>query len=160
MPEVSHTTRISRDRGCLTPVLSSREGKKGPSCTLGHGVLGTNLGTGGGGRPVRAAPGGSPREPAAGEHAQLLQRWGGERRTADEMAGTRSQSQRLDLPQGRKDKAWRWASSAEERCVAGAGAAGRAGTQVGLGDSAAPEKVLVGTRRRQRDGEGARCGVC
>lgn len=57
---------------------------------------------------MQAAPGGSPREPAGGEHAQLLQRWGGERRKADEMAGTRSLGQHLDLPQGSKDAVWCW----------------------------------------------------
>lgn len=33
-------------------------------------------------------------------------------------------------------------------------------TQVGRGDSAAPEKVLAGIRHRQRDGEGASFGIC
>lgn len=57
---------------------------------------------------MRAAPGGSPREAAGGAHAQLLQRWGGERREADKTARTGSQSQHLDLPQGSEDAAWGW----------------------------------------------------
>lgn len=43
-----------------------------------------------------------------GAHAQLLQRWGGERRKADKTARTGSQSQHLDLPQGSEDAAWGW----------------------------------------------------